>query len=130
MPLEQPLGGIGKALQIFEDAMKKCGHMLYRGKVMKRIKGSKMTYRIYKSVPEYIQILLANRLFRSQIAQHSERLITMFGNPNCALVPQLEMDMNTIEVMDGVFFRFDKRGFKSSSFFEKNTGVSMCVFQL
>lgn len=128
MPLEQPLGGIGKALQIFEDAMKKCGHMLYRGKVMKRIKGAKMTYRIYKSVPEYIQILLANRLFRSQIAQHSERLITMFGNPHCALVPQLEMDMNTIEVMDGVFFRFDERGFSKIPPSSKRTQVSPCAY--
>ena len=108
--------------------MKKCGHVLCKGNIMKRVKNSQRTYKIYKSVDDYIQLLLANRLIRCHLVLHSERVAAMFGSPNCALVPQLEMDMNTVEVKDGVFFRFDERGFSRVPPSSKRALVSPCAY--
>ena len=86
-------------------------HMLYRGKVYAKPDGARFTFIEMKDTETYLHKLMASPSIREGILRNLEKLDKLMSNPACELFPQLQFDLDLIEVLDGKCLRISQRKF-------------------
>ena len=110
-PTNKAAQGIEKAVRVVEYAMERLDHVLYRGDVYKRPENAKFAYTFYKTVDMYIDELLANPAICSVIVRHRRELKDILGKKHCAIIRQIELDLDLIEVLNNKCFQISARKF-------------------
>ena len=86
-------------------------HVLYRGKVYAKPDGARFTSIEMMDTETYLHKLMASPSIREVTLQNLEKIDMLMSNPACELFPQLQLDFDLIEVLDGKFLRISQRKF-------------------
>ena len=86
-------------------------HMLYRGKVYAKPDGARFTFIEMMDTETYLHKLMASPSIREGILRNLEKLDKLMSNPACEHFPQLQLDLDMIEVLDGKCLRISQRKF-------------------
>ena len=76
-------------------------HVLCRGKVYAKPDAAQFTFVPMMDTATYLNKLLANSTIRDSILKNIEKLVKLMSNPACELFPQLKLDLDLIEVLNG-----------------------------
>ena len=95
-------------------------HVLYRGKVYARPDSSRLTFIEMMDTETYLHKLMASSSIREGILRNLEKLDKLMSNPACELFPQLQLDLDLIEVSDGKCRRISQRKFIDIPFTQKD----------
>ena len=86
------------ALQRVKDIMQARGHFLFRGEVWFLYLQSQCTKTKLEAVDKYIGTLAANPDNVAILFDRMQFLIKVMGDERCGIIPQVELDVDTIEV--------------------------------
>ena len=73
-------------------------HSLYRGEIWFRHPDSTVTLTFLSTVNVYVGTLAANQEHAALLVDRMPFLIRVLGDPQCSIVPQIEIDVDVIEV--------------------------------
>ena len=62
-------------------------------------------------VTSYLHRLMANKQLRDKILQHFNAIHKFLSHPACQIIPQVEFDLDLIEVLNGYCFSIKSRLF-------------------
>ena len=91
--------------------MQICNHALHRGDVYAKPNEATMAYIKMMDVATYLNKLLTNEAIRGKVLKHFSSLLRILSHPACSIVPQIEFDLDLIEVSNGFFFHIPTRVF-------------------
>ena len=95
-------------------------HVLYRGKVYAKPDGARFTFIEMMDTETYLHKLMASPSIREGILRNLEKLDKLMSNPACELFPQLQLDLDLIEVSNGKCLRISQRKFVDIPFTQKD----------
>ena len=78
--------------------MKHLNCSLYNGDVFIKPECSKYTYVFYKNITDFLHQLIGNPKMAEILVGNITAISNMLSNPNCAVISQIKIDMNLIEV--------------------------------
>ena len=86
-------------------------HVLYSGKVFAKPDGARFTFIEMMDTETYLHKLMASPSIREGILRNLEKLDRLMNNPAGDLFPQLQLNLDLIEVLDGKCLRISQRKF-------------------
>ena len=86
-------------------------YVLYRGKVYAKPDGARFTFIEMMDTETYLHKLMASPSIREGILRNLEKINKLMSNPACELFPQLQLDFDLIEVLDGKCLTISQRKF-------------------
>ena len=89
-------------------------HVLCRGKVCTKPEAAQFTFVPMMNPDTYLNTLFANSTIRDSIFKNIKKLVKLMRNPACKLFPQLKLDLDLIEVLNGKSLKTSKRKFIST----------------
>ena len=70
-----------------------------------------MTFVKMMDVASYLHRLMANELLRDKLVEHLQSIEKLLSHPACNIIPQLEFDLDLIEVLNGYCFSIKSQSF-------------------
>ena len=120
----EPLKGADRALEEVLNFMLKNDYRIRRGYVYAKPKRAKVTYVRVCDIETFVHAALANTQLRSKVMiGHIKQLISVLGHRNFAMIKQLQMDQDLIEVLGGKCFDISKMEFIDTPIGEDEIGV-------
>lgn len=95
----QPENKLLLAIRSVEKAMKHLNCSLYNGDVYIKPECSKYTYVFYKNITDFLHQLSGNLKMAEILVGNIAPISNMLSNQSCAVIPQIKIDMNLIEVL-------------------------------
>ena len=86
-------------------------HVLYRGKFCAKPDGARFTFIEMMDTKTYLHKLMAIPSICEDTLRNLEKLDKLMSNPACELFPQLQLDLDLIEVLDGKCLRLSQKKF-------------------
>lgn len=91
--------------------MRKLNFVVYRGEVYKMVARSKSTYFFLCSMETFLNNLMGNETFKDRLVQNIRRILPILSEPESAVIPQLKVDKDLVEVRDRWFWSFSTESF-------------------
>lgn len=101
--LSCPIAVLCNDIQI---VLRKLKYAVYRGEVYKLAAKSQFTFHYLCDMKTFLHNLMGNEAFKDCLFQHIQRVLPIFREPESAVVPQLNIDRDLVEVKDGWFWSF------------------------
>ena len=93
-------------------AMQQLDCKLYRGEIYCKPKQAQLAYVFHKGVEGFLNTLTANKHLAEDLLGNIPSLVNILSNDDCAVVPQLKIDLNLIEVLpEGICFNIEEKRF-------------------
>ena len=112
-----------ETLKKLERLMHICDHRLHRGHVYAMPPEARMTFVKMMDVESYLNKLLQTDAIREDLLQHFNRLNKVLSHPACEIIPQLNIDLDVIEVSGGYCSQISARRFLPCPIPEEKRGV-------
>ena len=101
MPVHSSTGQLsknGQALELVTQIMKTMGYYLFRGQIWFRDPASKCTKTFLEDADRFVGHLIANPTYKANLMDREPFLKSVLCDKRCTMVPQLKLDVDTIEV--------------------------------
>ena len=90
----------GLALELVQDVMKAHGYYLFRGQIWFRDPASRCTKTFLQDADRFLGHLISNPTYKAQLLDRKAFLNQVLSDKRCTIVPQVELDVDTVEVKD------------------------------
>ena len=115
--------GVLAAIEAVREAMYNGNHTLFRGQVHSMPKKARFTFIPLESVEDYCQKLLKYPSISHYLANHIEVVVKRLKHPACAIIPQMKINFDLIEVNDGICWQISKRDFIPCPYDQDQIGI-------
>ena len=102
---------IATTIAQIQKVMTICHHAIYRSNVYAKPDEAAMTFVKMTDVASYLHRLLANDMLRDSMLRHFASIEKFLSHPACEIIPQIQFDLDLIEVSNGYCFSIKSRGF-------------------
>lgn len=110
-------------LKKIENILTLCDHALYRGHIYAKPSEAGMAYLKMMDVGSYLNKLLTNEPIRPKVLKHFPLLLKVLSHPACAIIRQIQFDLDLIEVSNGYCFHIPTRSFVPCPIPEEKRGI-------
>ena len=107
-PLSSPVMDLCNDVQL---AMKKLHYTIHRGDVYKQVPKAQFTFQYLCSMKTFLHNLMGNEAFKDRLVQHIQRVLQILSEPESALMRQLRLNKDLIEVNNGWSWSFSTGSF-------------------
>ncbi|XP_048589692.1 uncharacterized protein LOC116617698 [Nematostella vectensis] len=118
-PLSGPLAVLIKDI---ERAMDKLEYVAFKGCVYHLTPGATYTYSQLCTMKAFLHCLMANNGFRDRLVKHFPRVLTILGDEECRMIPQLHIERDLVEVNDGWCWSFASNQFVNNAISKSQKG--------
>lgn len=116
-------GTLTQCIDIIRRVMDKQDYRLYKGKIFSKVPESKFTFIYCSPVAQFLDALLANPEFTELMAPNLKRLEEILCRPGCAIIPQIKINYNLIEVRPfGYCFNIPEKAFQFNPLNDSDIG--------
>lgn len=102
---------VTKTIFKIQKVMQICNHGLYKSQIYVKPDKATITFIHMMDVTSYLHRLMANEQLRDKLVQHFLIIQKFLSHPACEIIPQLEFDLDLIEVLNGYCFSIKSRCF-------------------
>lgn len=110
MPV-RPTNRLCQAVDMVRRLMNDNDFGLCNGAVYKKIKDSKYTYVFCCQVSRFLKRILRNGEVANQLAMNLYEVDKLLSDPDCEIIPQMKIDFNYIECLNGMCFNIMEKKF-------------------
>jgi hypothetical protein len=100
---------VTKIIFKIQKVMEICNHSLYKSQVYVKPDKATMTFVHMVDVTSYLHQLMANEQVRDKLVEHFHSIQKFLSHPACKIIPQLEFELDLIEVLNGYCFSIKSR---------------------
>lgn len=94
----QPENKLLAAIRLVEKAMKQLNCCLHKGDIYTKPACAVYTYVYHKNITDFLHQLAGNPKMAEALVGYITPIANMLTNPNCAVIPQIDINLNLIEV--------------------------------
>jgi hypothetical protein len=120
----EPTNKLLSTIRTVQKSMRQLHCALYKGDVYCKPPSSKYTYVYYKHIEAFLNQLSGNIRLAEELVGNIPAISNILSSDSCAVIPQIELDMNLIEVLPaGTCFNISDKKFVDSPIDDSRIGV-------
>ena len=120
----QPENKLLAAIRTVEKTMKQLNCCLHKGDIYVKPACSVYTYVYHKNITDFLHQLTGNPKMAEALVGLISPIANMLTNPSCAVIPQIEIDLNLIEVPQTILMFTQCSWFQHFTHFVRISGTS------
>ena len=113
---------VSKTINDIQKVMQMCNHALHKSNVYAKPQQAQITFVKMMDVSSYLHRLMANEALRDKLVEHLQPIQKLLSHPACEIIPQIQFDLDLIEVLHGYCFSIKSRSFIPSPIPASNLG--------
>ena len=111
-----------KTINDIQKVIQMCNHALHKSNVYAKPQQAQITFVKMIDVSNYLHRLMGNEALRDKLVEHVQPIQKLLSHPAREIYPQIQFDLDLIEVLHGYCFFIKSRSFIPSPIPASNLG--------